>query len=256
MPENFWTEQASVLADAYIHRADTGLGVRFELVTRALLMHMPSAPQRVVDIGGGFGLQAIMLARAGHSVVVVDIDPKMLAIAESKLSSESPEVFSRVQLVLSNGETAADLVGTDFGLVCCHSVLMYQENFAPMLSRLAGFVHEGGLISVLCVNQESAAMRSGLQGRWREAAAILEGTSGGSQYLPSLKEIREEVTEILEAAGAKVREWYGVGVFTDHLTEKIVVEDPEEVYRAEWLAGLRDPYRQVARCFHIIAERA
>jgi len=252
MTVNFWASHATALADAYVRGASS---IRFELVTRALLMHMPPDPQRVVDVGGGFGLQAIQLARAGHSVVVVDFDPKMLAIAQDKLSSETQEVSSRVGLVLGNGEEAARLVGTNFDLVCCHSVLMYQNDSAPMLSGLVDLVHEGGLISVLCVNRESSAMRSGLQGRWREAAAILEGRYVDSQYVPSREHTREEVTKILEAVGAKVREWYGVGVFTDHLSEKLKIEDPEEVYQVEWLAGNQDPYRQVARCFHIIAER-
>lgn len=230
--------------------------VRFELVTRSLLMHMPSEPQRVVDVGGGFGRQAIMLAQAGHSVVVIDFDPNMLAIARAELSSEPQEVYSRVKLVLGDGEAAASLVGTDFDLACCHSVLMYLDDPVPMLSGLVALVHQGGLISVLCVNREASAMRSGLQGRWREAARSLEGgTQMDSQYVPSREHTREEVTEILEAAGARVEGWQGVGVFTDHLTEKLVVDDPEEVYLVEWLAGNRDPYRQVARCFHILAER-
>jgi len=83
---NLWIENATALAEAYSNSVGT---VRFELVTRALLMHMSREPQRVVDVGGGFGRQAIMLARAGHSVVVVDVDPKMLSTAESQLLSES-----------------------------------------------------------------------------------------------------------------------------------------------------------------------
>lgn len=253
MTSNLWTEHAAALADAYVRNQSP---VRFELVTRSLLMHMPSEPQRVVDVGGGFGRQAIMLARAGHSVVVIDFDPNMLGIARNELSSESQDVCSRVELVLGDGEAAASLVGTDFDLACCHSVLMYQDDPAPMLSSLVGLVRKGGLISVLCVNKEASAMRSGLQGRWREAAKSLEARIQiDSQCLPSRHHTRKEVSEILRAAGARIKGWHGVGVFTDHLTEKLAVEDPEQVYLAEWLAGGRDPYRQVARCFHMLAER-
>lgn len=252
MTGNFWTKHAEALADAYIRDASS---VRFELVTRALREHLPPRPQRVVDVGGGFGLQAILLARAGHHVIVLDFDPKMLAVARDKLSSEPREVAARVELVLGNGEEAARLVGTGFDLACCHSVLMYQVDAAPMLTSLVSLVGRGGLLSVLGVNQESYAMRSGLQGRWKDAMMILEGGSSDSQCVPSCKQTRGEVTQTLEEAGARVREWYGVGVFTDHLVGKLAAEDPEEVYRVEWLGGCRDPYRQVARCFHIIAER-
>jgi S-adenosylmethionine-dependent methyltransferase len=197
-----------------------------------------------------------MLARAGHSVVIVDCDPNMLAIAQREIASEAEEVASRIELFLGDGESATNIVGSGFGLACCHSVLMYQRDPMPLLTSLVELVRRGGLISVLCVNKAAIAMRSGLQQRWREAAESLEtGEQAGDDYLPTREHTREEVAQMLELAGARIRGWHGVGVFTDHLTEKIVVEDPEEIYKAEWLAGNRDPYRQVARCFHIIAER-
>lgn len=253
MKRNLWTDHASALTDAYTQSAGN---LRFELVTRALLMHMPAPPRRVVDVGGGFGQQAIMLARVGYSVVVLDFDPKMLAIAQDRLSTELPEVVSRIDFVVGEGEEAASIVGTDFDLACSHSVLMYQDDPAPMLSELVALVRPGGLVSVLCVNRAASGMRSGLQGRWRDAIRSLEaGTQVDNQYVAGREHTPEEVSDILEAAGARVKAWYGVGVFTDHLREKLVVENPEEVYAAEWLAGNRDPYRQVARCFHLIAER-
>lgn len=249
---NLWTRYAAALADAYVRATNT---IRFELVTRELLMHMPPCPQRIVDVGGGFGLQAVLLARAGHRVVVVDFDEKMLTIARDKLSSEPREVSSRVELVYGDGREAARLVGTGFDLVCCHSVLTYEEDFAPMLSGLVGLVREGGLVSVLCINRESYAMRSGLQGRWREAAAILESRELDGPYVPTRQHTRAEVVEVLESSGARVRDWQGIGVFTDHLTKWAGEEDLGEVCQVEWLASHRDPYRQVARCFHMIAER-
>lgn len=253
MKKNLWTKNASALAEAYARSAGT---VRFELVTRALAMHIAPKPQRVIDVGGGFGQQAIMLARFGHSVVVVDLDPTMLAIAKDKLSYESEVVRSRVKLFEGDGEDAANIVGTDFDLACCHSVLMYEDNPAPLLLNLVNLVRKGGLISVLSINTKARAMRCGLQKRWRETIATLEtGTQMDSQYLPSWEHSRENITKILEASGTKIKNWYGVGVFTDHITEQITVKDPEEVYLAEWLAGKQDPYRQVARCFHLLGER-
>ncbi|MBN3924047.1 methyltransferase domain-containing protein [Nostoc sp. NMS4] len=253
MKKNLWTENASVLAKAYARAAGT---IRFEVVTRALLTHMTPKPQRVVDVGGGFGQQAIMLARAGHSVVIVDLDPRMLAIAKHKLSSESEVVRSRIELVQGDGEDVVNLVGTDFDLVCCHSVLMYEENPAPMLLSLTNLVRQGGLISVLSINTEAIAMRCGLQGQWQEAIMSLEGgTQIDSKYLPTYDHSRNHITKILESSGSLVKKWYGVGIFTDHITKPMTVENYSDIYLAEWLAGEQDPYRQVARCFHLLAER-
>jgi S-adenosylmethionine-dependent methyltransferase len=259
MRENLWTESAPILAQAYIgskkDNDNTG-NSRFEVVTRALLMHMSPKPQRIVDIGGGYGQQAIMLARFGHSVVVVDIDPNMITIAKNKLSHETEAVRSRIEFILGDGENAASLVGKEFDLACCHSVLMYEKNPAPILLNLINLVRREGLISILSLNTEAIAMRDGLQGRWKETIMSLEsGTQINSQYLSSYDHSREDITKILETSGATVNDWYGVGIFTDHLTKPITLENSEDVYLAEWLAGKQDPYRQVARCFHLLAKR-
>jgi S-adenosylmethionine-dependent methyltransferase len=246
-------KNASVLAEAYVR--DTGM-VGFELVTRSLLTHLPRTPQRIVDVGGGYGQQAIMLAQAGHSVVIVDLDPNMLAIAQGRLSHQSRDVRARVELMLGDGLAARSLVGAEFDLACCHNVLMYQDHPAPLLHELVDLVREGGLISIVSLNADSYAMRSGLQGRWREAVYLLEqGNAAAIGPIPIRRHSRLEIERILVAAGARVTTWHGVGVFTDHMTETIVTEDPEMVYLAEWLAGKQDPYRQVARCFHLLAER-
>jgi SAM-dependent methyltransferase len=250
---NLWSDHAGALAEAYARSAGT---IGFASVTRFLLGHLPATPQRIVDVGGGFGRQAIMLARAGHAVVIVDFDPTMLSLARDELAREPADVRGRVELVLGDGTFAAELVGTGFDLACCHSVLMYEVDAAPMLQSVVGLVHVGGLVSVLCVNRDAIAMRAGLQGRWRDAAVTLRtGGQRDTHALPSRAHTREEITGILTAAGARPTAWQGVGVFTDHRTDPIVVEDPNDVYEVEWLASTRDPYRQVARCFHVVAER-
>jgi S-adenosylmethionine-dependent methyltransferase len=252
LTKNLWVKDAPVLAEAY---ADDASSVRFQIVTRALLSQLPPEPQRIVDIGGGFGRQAILLAREGHSVTVVDLDPVMLSMAETKLSREPKQVQSRVQLILGDEETAASSLDGEFDAACSHSVLMYLENPLPMIRNMVGLLRKGGLASVLCVNPLSSAMRSGLQGRWEDAVAILESGGDGSRNLSTYEHPREKISAMLESAGARTEWWHGIGVFTDHLTRPIVVPDTATVYQAEWLAGIRDPYRQVARCYHLIARR-
>ena len=225
--KNFWQENAPVLADAYVRNAGP---VQFELVSRALFLHMPATPQRVVDVGGGFGRQAIILARAGHQVLIIDVDSKMLEVARNQLQAEPGDISARVDMIRGDGADAVRLAGTGFDLACCHSVLMYQEDPVPLLHNLVGLVRPGGLISVLSINSDAIAMRTGLQGRWKETAASLEsGIWMDSQYLPVQQHCMGNVIRILESAGALPLAWYGVGVFTDHLTERIVVDDPKDV---------------------------
>lgn len=247
-----WFAAADQLREAYLREAGT---IRFELVTRALLAALP-APGRVADIGGGFGLQAVLLARAGHTVTVLDPDPAMLAIAETRAAAEPAPVRARIRCVQGLGEEAPALIGEGYDLVCCHSVLQYLDEFTPLLRALVAVARPGGLLSVMSLNPDANAMRSGLQGRWREAIATLrDGVQRDGRYLEAREHRREAVAARLRQLGARSLGWHGVGVFTDHHEGTIEAEDPAEVILAEWLAGTRDPYRRVARCWHLLAER-
>lgn len=248
---NYWVEHAPALAAAYL-QGDSEL--RFAVVTRAIAEHLGASPARVLDIGGGHAQQALRLARLGHHVTVLDIDPAMLEAARSLLQREDSAVRCRVRLVLGPGEHADLHVGSGFDLVCCHSVLMYLEDPDPMLRVLVKLAREGGLLSILSLNSDAVAMRSGLQGRWRESIeGLRKHCEAGSTYLPTSEPSLSDVCAELQAAGARLITWYGVGVFTDHLTEPIVAVEPDLVIEAEWLAGRTDPYRGVARCYHLIA---
>ncbi|MGV9263379.1 methyltransferase [Kitasatospora sp. NPDC003701] len=254
---NMWTDSARERAHAYLDHARGIRGeVRFQLVTRALARHLPQRACRVVDIGGGFGRQAILLARAGHSVTVVDNDETLLRAAADLVAAEPPEVGRRVRLVQGLGEEAPELVGTGFDLVCCHSVLLYLADPDPMLDALVRLAAPGGLVSLLTVNRDSQAMRDGLQGDWRGAlATLLESAEQGDQYLPTRPDTPQDLGRRLAARGAPTVEWLGVRVFSDHRSGEPSPEEFADLCELEWQAGLRDPYRGLARLFHLVARR-
>ncbi len=56
----------------------------FAVTVRALVEHLPPAPARVLDCGGGPGRYAIELARRGYEVTLFDLSPECLRLAEKK----------------------------------------------------------------------------------------------------------------------------------------------------------------------------
>ncbi|NJC74092.1 methyltransferase [Planosporangium thailandense] len=254
-----WTPTGEDLATAYARHADSLRGaLRHALVTRALLNHLPAEPQRIVDIGGGAGHQAIALARAGHIVTVIDPDAAMLQRAADALNAEDDTVAARVTLRQGYGEHARDILGGEpVDAACCHGVLMYLDDPAPLLATLVDTVRPDGLISVLTKNRAALAMRPGLEGRWADALAVIDQTTEtGNLGLPSRADDLDSTQHALAAAGATTEAWYGVRVFTDHLGDTPVGADFDQILTAEWAAGTRDPYRGVARLFHLIARRS
>jgi S-adenosylmethionine-dependent methyltransferase len=194
---------------------------------------------------------AVQLAAAGHDVVVQDIDPRMVALGKARLARAPDAIAARVRLQCEAADTAP---AGEADLVCCHSVLMYEDDPAPMIAAAVRACRVGGLVSIVAVDPAAIAMRPGLQGHWREAVLALEtGDQTHGPYAPSRNHPRGTIEALLAAAGARTVHWSGIGIFTDHHAGPIDTDDPQALIAAEWLAGRQDPYRRVARCYHLIA---
>ncbi len=250
--QNLWSAHSAELLEAYTQSNDS---VRFSVVTRALTRELGERSRNLCDIGGGHGRQAVLLARHGHRVTVVDADASMLRVAKGVIASEPANVQRNVSLLHADGADPDLLRGQLFDGVLCHSVLMYEVDPLPLLRTVVRITANGGVISVLSVNPDSLAMRPGLQGRWRDALARLRGIDPGTDSYPTRNHSLQNVADILRGLGVHLTTWHGVGIFTDHISGRIEAAEPTDVFEAEWQAGLRDPYRHVARCFHLMGSR-
>lgn len=249
---NYWQRQSGALAAAFIASGGT---LTATLALKALTEYLPGAGTRTIDVGGGDGRMAIALARLGHQVRLVDTDPAMIAAAGRAVEALPDEISARIELVAGTGEEEA-ACGDRFDLVCCHSVIMYEADPAPLIAALAALARPGGVVSVIGVNPAALAMRPGLQGRWGEAVETLtRGEKSAARYVASVDHRRETITALFERYCLSLLDWRGIGIFTDHLEGPVEAEEPGLVIEAEWLAGGRDPYRQVARCYHLIARK-
>jgi SAM-dependent methyltransferase len=216
-------------------------------------------PLRVLDAGCGQGTQALALARAGHHVTGLDPSPLLLDRFEAAVGGEHGAVRGRVRLVEGTGDRAPTLTPGPFDAVLCHGVLMYLDDGETdaLLAGLAAVSAPGAVLSLLVRNGLAPAMRPGLLGRWRDAAAAFDsdryvnrlGVAARMHTPPGL------AAELAPRGWVPAR-WWGVRVFTDHLDG-----DPptgpalQELLDAETVAGGRDPYRSVAALLHLVFTR-
>jgi len=250
------------LARAYIDQdGSVSAQVRVEVVTRELEALLARGSARVLDIGGGQGLQTLALARRGHRVVLVDSDDRMLGAASERLAGEAPEVRRRVRLRRAPGEAVRDLGLGTFDLVLCHSVLMYLDTQAEaaVMASVAGSLRPNGLASVLCLNRSAIAARSALRGDWSTAAAILagDGVCGRNECLVRAH-TPEELIELYVEHGLRPLFWSGVKIFVESVDAAAGSDYSgriADICRVEWLARRRDPYRGIARLIHIVGRR-
>jgi len=252
--------------DYVTHTATLRGNVRHRLITRALHRHLPPPPARVLDVGGGNGVQARSLARLGYDVTVVEPDPAMLRAAEGGLAREPGLVRDRIRLVAGDGFAVAELVGRDWDVTLCHGVIMFVPEPERLLAVLAGVTRPGGIISVVGKTAAAWALRAGLQRRWQDVTALLRadaapesGAAPGAASAASAAQRAASAAAVsaeLCRAGTEQLAWYGIRVFTDHLGDEPPGPDLEAIIDAEWEAGLRDPYRRLARLFHVVHRRA
>jgi len=253
--------------DYVAHTATLRGIVRQRLVTRALRAYLPPAPARVVDIGGGTGVQALALARLGYEVTVCEPDRRMMAEAVRAVAAAPRDARDRIRLIQGDGLDAPQLAGDGFDATLCHGVIMFVPEPEALLRVLVQVTRPGGTISVVGKNGPALALRAGLQGRWQDVLTQLsdgdhagEVAEGAARVVlgpapPNRGDDPSHVRAVLAAEGAEPLAWYGIRTFTDHLADEPADVDVDKVVDAEWAAGSRDPYRQVARLVHLIHRR-
>ncbi len=247
---NAWLDAGPSLRSAFLRSGGT---LTLALLLAELLPLLPKAAQ-VLDFGGGDGRLALALAGHGAQVMVLDSDPAMRAAAAAAKAA-SPH-GARVSIIAGGVEALAG-AGAIFDLVCCHSVLMYLDRPEPLVAGLAAACRPGGHVSLVSLNPAAAAMRAGLQERWSDALSALAGSVDPSD-VATHDHPPDMVAALLAGHGLTVRPWLGLGIFTDHQRAPINVDEAglEALLALEHRAGQTEPYRSVARCYHMIAQRS
>ncbi|MFE6101572.1 class I SAM-dependent methyltransferase [Streptomyces laurentii] len=230
--------------------------LRHDLVFRRVQAELPERPVRVLDAGCGTGEMTLRLAAAGHLVTATDTSDGMLAAAANRLSTR-PELAARVRFLRADVEVL-DVNSDTFNLVCCHGVLMYLDEPATAVARLAGMVAPGGVLSVLSKNRSATGFREALRGEHALARGLIEsgtGVSVGHLGVRTRGDTAEELDRLATEHGLTPLAWQGVRIFNDH-RPRDWAPGPDEYASAletEWAASTRDPYRQVAPLVHTLA---
>jgi S-adenosylmethionine-dependent methyltransferase len=232
--------------------------VRTHVIHEHLRHHLPPAPGRVVDVGGGAGNQSIPLARLGYEVTIVDPSAEMLRRAGERLAEEDDAVSARVRLVEARGEDAPGVLGgAGFDGVLCHGVLMYLDDPVDLVGALCRLTGTGGVLSIVAKNVEVMAVRHAHEGDWAAAlAAFGSDRQVNGLGVDTRGDHVDALSEAIAGHGVDPVAWYGVRLFTDGWTPERPATDQEElVLEVELEASRRDPYRRLSRLFHLLGRR-
>ena len=145
--------------DAYL--ATPWARARYDVVAHVLdetLAQLGPQPLRVLDLGGGDGVDSVRLAAAGHEITIVDQAPGMLGRAWA--SAQRASCSDRCRTVES--DLASWRPDRPYDLVLCHFVLQYlePEDEHQVWRLLREALRPGGSASVICPNPVSEILRA------------------------------------------------------------------------------------------------
>ncbi|MEU8901269.1 NUDIX domain-containing protein [Nocardia sp. NPDC048505] len=234
--------------------------LRYEQVATNLARHLPPHPLRVVDLGGGNGLDALQLAERGHHVTIVD--PSPASLAEATALAREHGCAERIRTRQGGIE---DLAGAaedgPFDVVLAHNVLQYIPDRAAAFAAMEAVLAPGGMVSVLVPNPASDALIAAVRRlELSEAIRLLDApTRHTLTYDLEVEALSpSDLAAGMVAAGLGQPVRYGVRAVCDLIADDEAKHDPvvyAELLRLENLLADRHPYPETARFAHLVSTK-
>lgn len=238
--------------------------LRYSVVWHVLQRHLPSmgASLRILDVGGGDGVESLRLAELGHNVVLVDFSRGMLAIAEEEAHARGIERrLTTIEAKIEELGAAGTMDLEPFDAALCHFVVQYVADPVAALTAISRLVAPGGLVSVIAPNPPSEVLAKAVRdGDYSAARALLDATTTyAATFDHEVRRILPDEGEgWLAAAGFDLVHRYGGRMVMDLVSDEAMKYDATAYSEIESLehalCGL-SPYRDIGRFWQLIGRR-
>jgi S-adenosylmethionine-dependent methyltransferase len=209
---------------------------------------------RILDVGGGDGMDALPLATAGHEVTVLDQSRRWLDEAERRAASAG------VRIRTVEGDLSSPPALGEFDLVLCHFVLQYRTGGTRDLMTLADFVRPGGALSLVLPNPVGMVLRQLVTSGPASAFSELHAeTRRAVLFDHDVRKVEmNELENALGMVGLSVVRRYGGRIANDLLTDNEAKNEAgyfDDLLRLELALCDREPYVRVGGMYQIIATK-
>ena len=234
----------------------------YEQINENLKAHFPvdSKPLRILDAGGGNGLDSLPLARLNHNIDIVDVSSEMLADANSNaaLSGVSGRVTTHAIDLLKIGKR---FEANSFDAVLCHNVIQFVDDLAPLFRAIATVLRSGGFMSLIATNQHSLPLQSAFLGNDLDQAlaAIDQDTEYNAVFDMDVRVFKpQDLVNSLGDFDFSLEKHYGVRCLYNYWGSNETKNDPDVNHQLKSLeVALSDlePYKHTARLFQLILRK-
>ncbi|RPJ27850.1 MAG: class I SAM-dependent methyltransferase [Chloroflexi bacterium] len=234
--------------------------LKYKLVQSNLAKYLGQNQMRVLDAGGGNGLDSVPFAGQGHFVDLVDYSQEMLADARQRAAQVNAQ--ARVATHLADVRDVSKLFpDLQFDLILCHNVLQYIDDVPTLMRAFSGLLKPDGIISVVSINRYSAPYHAAfLDGNFAEAGNLLNSHTSRTKIFDTniVSYSADEISEIMNSFGMITEKDYGIRCLCDYWGDNERKSDPgvfEQIERLEFALTELHPYKLLARFFQIIARK-
>jgi len=115
--------------------------------------HLPKAPARVLDIGGGPGRYSIWLGQQGYVVTLADLSPELLVLAKAKAAEFGVTLEGVVE---ANAMDLSQFADGSFDAVLCMGPLYHliqEDDRRQVVAELRRVLKPGGMVFTAFLNR-------------------------------------------------------------------------------------------------------
>ena len=234
--------------------------LKYKIGHANLIKHIGDSPMRILDAGGGNGLDSIPFAKLGHDVDIVDFSQEMLSDAKQEAKNGGFQQYITTHLADIHNSTALFPENT-FDLILCHNVLQYVQGIPAILESFARLLKPHGLVSILSTNRYSKPFHAAfLENDLAKALTDLDTPNATGKIFTTQATYYsvDEMTELLKNAGLIHQADYGIRCVIDYWGDNEQKSDPlifQQIEALEFALTDRHPYKLLARHFQVIAKK-
>ncbi len=235
--------------------------LKYKLGQANLAKHLGQNQMRILDAGGGNGIDSVPIAKLGNFVDIVDYSQEMLADVQCRAAQEN--IQNQITTHLSDVKNIATLFSdSSFDLILCHNVLQYIDDVPALFKSLSKLLRPGGIISIVSINRYSTPYHAAfLDNNLAEALAQLDTRTTKAKIFDAVMTnySADEIKELLENIGIVPVGDYGIRCICDYWGDNELKLDPvifEQIERLEFALTDLHPYKLLARYFQVVARKA
>jgi S-adenosylmethionine-dependent methyltransferase len=209
-------------------------------------------PLRILDAGGGRGPFSLPLAECGHHVTLCDLSAEMLKLAETEIVEK--KLQDHVHLI-HGAIQDLPLTLEPYDLVLCHAVVEWVHEPQQLIRHLLCLLKPQGFLSLSFYNKNGTIFKNLLRANYSK---ILKQDYSGAQgsLTPMFPRMPEDVLLWLQQEPLDILCRSGMRVFHDYILDKKNSEiEPDTVIRLELELSRQQPYRDLGRYQHILAQK-